>query len=197
MEQPTANTSSKAEQNNNFKVVLREWTSTKLKSFLKNNWLLILVIGFFLWQKIPIWWNEHQSSGQKLGSFELTSLDQRTVLTDQISKPHVFIFWATWCGPCKIEMKRIQSAVNEGDINPAHVTAISFDEDDNTLQKAIAENKYTFQFLKDTTGRFAASLQVKGTPSVVHVDTAGSIVWMNTGLSILGVQKAKSLLSSQ
>ncbi|HPI41393.1 MAG TPA: TlpA disulfide reductase family protein [Pseudobdellovibrionaceae bacterium] len=165
--------------------------------FLKGNILLLLVIGFFLYQRIPVWMNEAQTSGKKLESIELIQMDGSIINTQSISTPHIYVFWATWCGPCKIEMKRLQSAINNQEIEAKNITAVSYNEDNETLKKSIQENQYTFNFAKDTSGKFHQLLGIRGTPTVVHINQQGEVSWMNVGLSLLGVQKAKSLFSKK
>ena len=44
----------------------------------------------------------------------------------------ILIYWATWCGPCKIELERFQSAVNEGSLPPNNVWALNIENPRNS-----------------------------------------------------------------
>ena len=98
------------------------------------------------------------------------------------------IFWATWCGPCKVEMQRLKSS----SIDQSKIFAINPFEDAETSRKFLETNDYKFTFIDapDVTQK----LKIELTPTTLFIDK-GEITSMSTGMSLIGIWKAQWFLN--
>ncbi len=125
-----------------------------------------------------------------------SALDRSGVARDLPARgrPSVLVFWATWCGPCAIELGRLQAAIDDGEIPADRVFAVSLGEDPDVVFQHAAEKKYTFPVLADEARDSGRLFQVQATPTTLHVDEAGTIRWAAVGAHPLSVSKAKDFL---
>lgn len=90
--------------------------------------------------------------------FSLRDLNGETVTLSQfIGQPVIINFWATWCGPCRIEMPHLQAAFEQHqedglvilaldqDEPPEDVTAFFYDEFGLTFTPVLDVDKLTAQ----------------------------------------------------
>jgi len=76
--------------------------------------------------------------GKKAPVFTLTSLDgKRVSLADLKGKPVLLNFWATWCGPCKVEMPWFQEFQQK--YAGQGLQVIGVNEDEDTKQQQIRD----------------------------------------------------------
>lgn len=151
-------------------------------------------IAFQVYKRAPTWWDSYQLENKKAPITTAFDFDGTEVtLPFSGGQPTLLVFWATWCGPCKIELGRLQSAIEDGDI-PAHrIFAISLQESPQVVKNFLKDNPYTFNVLLDPTGRSVKTWPISGTPTVAHIDPNGVIKWISTGLSPTGIYRAKRL----
>lgn len=100
-------------------------------------------------------------------------------LSDFQGKPVILNFWASWCGPCKMEMPDIEKAYQEyGD--EIHFLIVDLtDGSQETVEKAsayIAEQGYTFPVYYDTDMEGAYGYGVTGIPVTYFIDAEGNFV---------------------
>lgn len=94
-----------------------------------------------------------------------------------------YIFWATWCGPCEVELARVNRLVKNGSIPTEQVIAIAVREDYAVVQKAVTERGYTMKVAIDPDGRWSDAFGVQGTPTVALVGKDDTLQWITMGLS--------------
>ena len=112
-------------------------------------------------------------------------------------KPVVLNFWATWCGPCKVEMPHLQDAHDTYSKSDLTILAINYGEDPTTVLSFASDLGLTFRTLLDETGAIQTQYQVRGYPTTVFVNTDGTILHTHIGMlnpNMLSEQIDKLLL---
>jgi len=90
-------------------------------------------------------------------------------------------FWATWCGPCKIEMPQFQRLYDEHGAGGLEILAITR-EDRDVVEKFLETRGYTFPILLDPEGRVTESYGVEALPTTVIVGRDGKVVRSRIGI---------------
>ena len=117
--------------------------------------------------------------------FALKDLSGRVrTLAEQRGKVVVLAFWATWCGPCRIELPRLHDIYKRHKREPLEVYAINVDNGwTAALVPAFAADlRLSFPVLLDTDNRVVMTYDPQGViPFLVVVDQQGLIRYVHPG----------------
>jgi peroxiredoxin len=118
--------------------------------------------------------------------FTLPALSGDTVsLADYRGKKTVVVsYWASWCGPCKVELPELREfykRYHKADAN-FEILAISIDEEKANAGKYAAAEKLPFPILFDPQSKTADAYSVEGIPTTFVIDKDGKIVHAHVGL---------------
>ena len=104
-------------------------------------------------------------------------------LSDFTGKPIVLNFWASWCGPCKMEMPDFDDAYAElGE--DVHFLMVNMTSGRETLESAtsfIEEQGYSFPVCYDTDADAAMTYGVYSLPTTLFIDAEGYGIAQATG----------------
>jgi len=115
-------------------------------------------------------------SGQKAFDFTLADLSDKPVkLSSLRGKVVILDFWATWCGPCRIEMPSVQKLHEEFGSKGLVVLGVDYGEEPGRVRTFLAKNPYTFRILMDRDQSVGTRYQVNGIPSLFVIDRTGTI----------------------
>jgi thiol-disulfide isomerase/thioredoxin len=127
--------------------------------------------------------------GQKaMPDVTIKSLDGQSVSVKKIieNKLTLVNFWATWCGPCKIELDHLK------DIYPSwqekyglQLVAITIDNPRQLSKVApmIKSKGWPYLFFEDSVGNLKNKLNFQSIPQSYLVNKEGKVVWSNMGYS--------------
>lgn len=105
-------------------------------------------------------------------------------LSDYAGKPIVLNFWASWCGPCQIEMPDFQEkfeALGE-DVQFLMVNMTDGSRETVDIASAFIEEKgFTFPVLYDTDLDAANTYGAYSLPTTYFIDSQGSAIARATG----------------
>ena len=91
--------------------------------------------------------------------------------------------WATWCGPCRIEIPELQALHNKLAPKGFEVIGVSVDESGvESVRQFVNEQKMTYPVALDPEGKLAAIFQTSVLPTSVLLDRTGKILWKHYGL---------------
>ena len=117
--------------------------------------------------------------------FTVYDLDGNEVrLSDYIGKPVILNFWASWCGPCKMEMPDFQSKYQELGEEIQFLMINMTDGSRETTDSAsafISEQGYTFPVFYDTDSDAAIAYGAYSLPTTYFIDAEGNAVARASG----------------
>ena len=111
--------------------------------------------------------------GVKGSTVSLASYKGRVVLLD---------FWATWCGPCRIEMPRVEKLYRELKAKGLVAFGVNYAEDPATVRGFLTKNPYTIPILLDPKGEVGQRYQAEGIPTLVVIGKDGKVSSYFTGV---------------
>lgn len=118
--------------------------------------------------------------------FTVYDLDGNEVhLSDFIGKPVVLNFWASWCGPCKMEMPDFNEKYLEIGEEVQFLIINMTDDSRETVETAsafIAEQSYSFPVFYDTDQDAASTYGVYSIPTTYFIDADGNVIAQATGV---------------
>lgn len=92
--------------------------------------------------------------------------------------------WATWCGPCRIEIPELEALHTKLAPQGFEVVGVSIDDPGATeiVREFVGEQHMTYPVVLDPQGRIADMFQTTVIPTSALIDRSGKILWMHRGL---------------
>ena len=124
---------------------------------------------------------------KQLPNIEITDLNGANVnIADQVKEGQITVinFWATWCGPCKLELNNIAELYPDWqDEYDVHLIAISIDDSRNTakVKTYINGHSWDYTILLDANQDLRRALNFQAPPYTLLLDKEGTIVSTHTG----------------
>ncbi len=115
-------------------------------------------------------------AGSPAPDFEARSLAGDSLhLADLRGAPVIINFWATWCGPCALEMPHLQSIFDRYRAEGLRVLAVNTGESADLIAAWQAHYDLSYDLLLDEDQVIAARYWLRGQPSTYLVSPDGVI----------------------
>ncbi len=147
------------------------------------NILFYVVITAVLVFKAPAIYENFKRQNQPAPQASIKRLSGEEIAFPVPHQKMIVVFWATWCGPCKIELNRLNDMMASGKIKSNQLLAINIEESAQTVNTFLEKNPLQFLIALDESGQVSKKYNVTGTPTVVFIDAEEKINWITTGLS--------------
>ena len=123
--------------------------------------------------------------GGIMPDYEATTLDGKPFQMGGAGEKVVLLnIWATWCGPCRIEIPELEALHKKLAPQGFEVLGVSIDDPgaDQVVRDFVSEQHMTYPVVLDPRGRIADMFQTTVIPTSALIDRSGKIVWMHRGL---------------
>ena len=142
---------------------------------------------------------ETEAQGSEAPDFTVYDLEGNPhKLSDFRGKPVLLNFWASWCGPCQMEMPDFQKYYESHGDKVNFVIVNLTDGQQETVESAsafIAEKGYTFPVYYDTDIDAAMKYSVSAVPVSYFIDAEGRFVaWAQGALTADMLQQGMDML---
>lgn len=127
------------------------------------------------------------AQNNKLPDLSLKNVDGENVNVSDYGKSGkitIISFWATWCGPCKKELKNVSELLPEWQEKyNVQLVAVSTDNSRNTVKvKPFVDGQgWEFDVLLDVNEDFKRAINAPNIPYTLVVDANGDIVYTHLG----------------
>ena len=152
---------------------------------------ILACLAFAAWfTERPDWLDSSGGDGTVLPGSVAPDFTLKALSGDEVKlssyrgqKTVVVSFWATWCGPCRLEMPSIEAFYRRNRSKGVEVLAVSLDEDPAAVRTYAARNRLPFPVLVDPESLAASRYHVGGIPTLFVIDRAGKVAAFHQGLN--------------
>ena len=148
-------------------------------------------------QKSPL---ETLVLGEKMPDFTLKDASGADVSLSDVVKANKVVainFWASWCGPCRLEMPGFSKLYDKKHGEGFTILGVNEDEKLDDMTKYLTEKPVKFPVLLDTGGELAKKLKLAALPTTILVNHDGEIVQVMQGVSTFFAAYVESQLAIQ
>jgi len=136
--------------------------------------MLSSILGCGLFQSGPL------EVGDRAPDFGLPTIDGQTVeLSELKGQPVLVNFWATWCGPCVMEMPYLQAAFEEKGAEVKFI-AVNLGEDVGRVRQFVQDRGLSFTIALDTK-KTGEAYNIRYIPTTFLIDEQGVIRHIKIG----------------
>lgn len=135
---------------------------------------------------------EYNKKAKEVKKMKMPELEdpngKKVSVLDKNYKKHLLIFWASWCGPCRMEIPMLKKKYTQYNKDIEFIS-ISIDEKNNDWKKSLLEEKMPWkQFIINSQNSAYNDLQIlfkfnNAIPYTVIIDNNMKILSSSTGLS--------------
>jgi peroxiredoxin len=120
--------------------------------------------------------------GSEAPGFDLRTLDGDALqLTDLRGRVVLLNFWATWCGPCRVEMPDLQARADRW-TDRLTIVGVNFDEPEADVRTFRDELGLTFPIVLDPGAKVQNLYRIVGYPTTILIDSQGVVRVQHVGL---------------
>ncbi len=114
--------------------------------------------------------------------FTLHAADGRNVRLDELRGQVVLVnFWATWCGPCRAEMPRLDGLYRKYGKSGFVLLGVNIDDNPATALATAQKLGVSFPILLDTDKKVSKLYNLTDMPSTVVIDRDGKMRFLHRG----------------
>ncbi len=115
--------------------------------------------------------------GDASAEFKLIDLEGKWLsLSDYRGKVVLLNFWATWCGPCRVEMPSMEIVYQDLKEQGFEILAISSDPQGSIVTRPFVESQaLTFPILHDSDYRVSGTYGIRTLPMSYLIDRQGTL----------------------
>ncbi len=136
--------------------------------------------------------------GSLAPDFQIKTLNGGTFRLSDFSGHPVWInFWASWCPPCREEMKDIDSLAPDLKAQGVQFVAINYGESTDDVTRFLSKGNYSFTVGLDPAQQVATLYRTLALPTQIFIDGSGVVRQIRVGsLTRTEMQAAVSSLST-
>ncbi len=124
-------------------------------------------------------------AGQTLPMFKLRNLNNQWRQFEDVKGERLTVidFWATWCGPCKRAIPKLNDMYATYQSEGVNFVGLNVDSPRNTakIPAFVAAHKIEYPVLKDPDGALSSKLSISAIPTLLIVNSEREIMYRHTG----------------
>jgi peroxiredoxin len=136
--------------------------------------------------------------GNLAPEFQLAKLDGATLSLDDLrGQPSVLVFWASWCQFCREEAPHVNKLADEYSTRGVRVFGVNIRESQARTEAGIKNFGISYTVVRDADGVTERNYNVDGIPTVVILDSEGTIQYVGNGVPSNYSERLDTLLAQK